>query len=182
MIRATKSTRQIKRLFVVLFCLLLSILVLTWLAGFRVNLTSSLPLGLYRLTDEAPQRRSSAFFCLDSREFIELAQERNYVGPGYCPGGIKALGKTIYGLPGDLVNIETNGAISINSQVIPGSAALPRDSRGRVMPAPQLQAGIIPPDKALMLSLHHKGSFDGRYFGLTSLAGLQPIQPVLVFN
>ena len=153
-----------------------------WFAGFRVNLTASLPLGLYRLADEVPQRGSIAFFCLEQPEFWRMAKDRDYLGSGTCPGGIRALGKKVYGLPGDLIGIEADGTISINSQVIPGSAALPRDSRGRVMPAPQLQAGIIPPDKALMLSLHHKGSFDGRYFGLTSLAGLQPIQPVLVFN
>ena len=58
-----------------------------WLAGFRVNVTASLPLGLYRLTNEVPQRGSIAFFCLESPEFRRLAREREYVGPGGCPGG-----------------------------------------------------------------------------------------------
>ena len=88
-----------------------------WLAGFRVNVTASLPLGLYRLTNEVPRRGSIAFFCLESPEFRRLAREREYVGPGGCPGGIRALGKEVYGLPGDTVGIEADGSISINNQV-----------------------------------------------------------------
>ncbi len=153
-----------------------------WLAGFRVNVTASLPLGLYRLTNEVPQRGSIAFFCLESPEFRRLAREREYVGPGGCPGGIRALGKEVYGLPGDLVGIEADGSISINNQVIAGSAAKTLDSKGRPMPASALSAGLIPPGQALMLSLHHQGSFDGRYFGLIDLTNIHPVKCVLTLN
>ena len=153
-----------------------------WLAGFRVNVTASLPLGLYRLTNEVPQRGSIAFFCLESPEFRRLAREREYVGPGGCPGGIRALGKEVYGLPGDLVGIEADGSISINNQVIAGSAAKTLDSKGRPMPASALSAGLIPPGQALMLSLHHQGSFDGRYFGLIDLTNIHPVKGVLTLN
>ena len=153
-----------------------------WFAGFRVNLTASLPLGLYRLTDEVPQRGSIAFFCLEQPEFWRMAKDRDYLGSGTCPGGIRALGKKVYGLPGDLIGIEADGTISINSQVIPGSAAKTHDSKGRPMPESKLPAGIIPAGKVLMLSLHHQGSFDGRYFGLVSLSSVHPVKPVFTIN
>jgi conjugative transfer signal peptidase TraF len=159
----------------------LILLIFAEIFGFRVNLTASLPLGLYRITDEVPSRGDMAFFCLES-EFRGLATERGYVGPGTCPGGLRALGKTIAGLPGDLVGIETDGSISINDQILPGSAAKVCDSRGRAMPRSQLRPGIIPPGQALMLSLHHPGSFDGRYFGLVRLADLHLIRPVFTIK
>lgn len=153
-----------------------------WACGYRVNVTSSLPLGLYRLTDERPQRGSIVFFCLESERFIKLARVREYAGPGTCPGALRALGKEVYGLPGDLVSIGADGLISINHQTIPGSAARDVDSKGRPMPKPELTAGIIPAGQALTLSLHHQGSFDGRYFGLVSLHSLRQTRPVLTFK
>ena len=153
-----------------------------WACGYRVNVTSSLPLGLYRLTDERPQRGSIVFFCLESERFIKLARVREYAGPGTCPGALRALGKEVYGLPGDLVSIGADGLISINHQIIPGSAARDVDSKGRPMPKPELTAGIIPAGQALTLSLHHQGSFDGRYFGLVSLHSLRQTRPVLTFK
>ena len=50
------------------------------------------------------------------------------------------------------------------------------------MPASALSAGLIPPGQALMLSLHHQGSFDGRYFGLIDLTNIHPVKCVLTLN
>ena len=83
---------------------------------------------------------------------------------------------------GDNIGIEADGSISINGRVIAGSAARRQDSRGRPIPAPLLQAGIVPPGRALALALRNPGSFDGRYFGLTSLAGMQVVRPVWIFE
>lgn len=162
--------------------LVLVLFSVAWAYGYRVNVTSSLPLGLYRLTDERPQRGSIVFFCLESEHFIKLARAREYAGTGTCPGALRALGKEVYGLPGDLVSIGADGLISINHQTIPGSAARDVDSKGRPMPKPELTAGIIPAGQALTLSLYHQGSFDGRYFGLVSLHSLRQARPVLTFK
>ncbi len=162
--------------------LVLVLFAVAWACGYRVNVTSSLPLGLYRLTDERPQRGSIVFFCLESEHFIKLARAREYAGTGTCPGALRALGKEVYGLPGDLVSIGADGSISINHQTIPGSAARDVDSKGRPMPKPALTAGNIPVGQALTLSLHHQGSFDGRYFGLVSLSNLRQARPVLTFK
>ena len=158
------------------------ILTIAWFCGYRVNTTSSLPRGLYQLTQHPPQRGDTVFFCLESQEFINLAISRGYIGLGTCPGGIRALGKEIFGIPGDLVSIEANGLISLNDQAIPGSAPMAKDSKGRLMPPSALQKGKIQKGKALTLSLHNPGSFDSRYFGLVNLSGLTPVRPVLVFN
>ena len=157
------------------------LLAIAWFSGFRVNVTPSLPLGIYRLAESPAKPGVPAFFCLDSPDFIRLAEERGYAGAGFCPGGLRPLGKEVYGLPGDRIGFD-QGLITVNSQALPGSLAKDKDRQGRAMPASLLRPGIIPKGKALMLSLHHKGSFDSRYFGLVPLAALRPMEPVITWN
>jgi len=164
-----------------IFFLVLSALFISfWATGFRINVTPSLPLGLYRLSDILAVG-GSTIFCLESPEFIHLAKERGYVGFGLCPGGIRPLGKEIYGLTGDVVGL-TNGLITVNGRILAGSGKKDKDRKGRAMPVSQLQPGVIPKGYALMLSLHHCGSFDSRYFGLVRLAEQRPVVPVLTWN
>lgn len=145
-------------------------------------MTPSLPLGVYRTIHTRPHRGSIAFFCLESAPFISVSQDRGYLGWGTCPGGLRPLGKVVYGLPGDVVTITPDGRISVNGHVLAGSQARNKDRQGRPMPVSLLHAGIIPPGRALMLSLHHPGSFDSRYYGLVSLADLRPVIPVFTWN
>lgn len=154
--------------------------------GYRLNITPSLPLGVYQLTGADPKLGDTVLFCLESAPFVRVSQERGYLGGSRwgspCPGGLLPLGKQLYALPGDNIGIKADGSISINGRVIAGSAARRRDSRGRPIPAPLLQAGIVPPGRALALALRNPGSFDGRYFGLTSLVGMQVVRPVWIFE
>ena len=137
-----------------------------WLAGLRVNVTASLPLGLYRLCPDAPGKGDYVSFCLEG-EYAQLALERGYVGPGVCPSGMRPLLKQVAGLPGDVV--ETAGL-----------HALEADSFDRPLVS-ALGDGRIPLGMALVLA-PHGGSFDGRYFGLVPLASLQKVEPVFVLH
>jgi conjugative transfer signal peptidase TraF len=141
------------------------ILVLCWCAGLRVNLTPSLPQGVYALCPGAPGKGDFVTFCLEG-EFADLARERGYLGAGSCPSGLRPLLKRVTGLPGD---------------AIPGDLAVrSADSMGRPMPS-ALPEGIIPPGMALVLA-EHPGSFDSRYFGLVSSEKLQRVKVVLVWK
>jgi conjugative transfer signal peptidase TraF len=136
-----------------------------WLAGYRFNATSSLPVGIYRLSVDAPERGDYAAFCLEG-EFAELARERGYLQAGSCPSGLRPLLKIVAALPGDPV---------------PGDPAVrPADSLGRPLPS-ILQESVVPPGMALLLA-EHPGSFDSRYFGPVPLASLRKTEPVLLFN
>lgn len=151
------------------------------LAGYRLNVTASLPLGLYRVTAHSIERGGFAFFCLDSEVFINLAKERGYLSSGRCPGEIKPLGKAIAGLPGDVVNL-VDGLIRVNGQVVPQTKMREQDSKGRVMPESFLKPGRIQEGYALMLSPYHADGFDSRYFGLVKLTALTPVEPVLTWE
>jgi len=140
-------------------------LFLSWCAGLRVNLTPSLPQGIYALCPGTPGRGDFASFCLEG-EFAEMARERGYLLPGSCPSGLRPLLKRVAGLPGD---------------AIPGDLfSRHTDSLGRAMPS-ALPEGVIPSGMALVLA-DHPGSFDSRYFGLVPLDALQRVKPLFLIN
>ena len=153
------------------------------ICGFMVNTSASLPLGVYREAGSI-ERGGFALFCLEDEGFIKLAQERGYLGKGECPGGIKPLGKKIFGLAGDEISFPrgADGEIAVDGQIIERSSAKSEDSRHRGLPASHLTAGRIPEGFALMLSSHHAGGFDSRYFGLVKVSALTPVQPVFTWE
>lgn len=109
-----------------------AVVVLLGLLGFRFNLTRSLPVGVYRSTTEPVTRGSIVHVCLPS-EVAEFARARGYLGPGPCTGGVRPLGKMVLALEGDVVTMRPD-AIRVNGVMVPRSATVPRDSRGRSLP------------------------------------------------
>lgn len=156
------------------------VLAVLWSAGYRLNLTRSLPLGLYRITDGSIMRGRLVSFCLEDAEYITLARDRGYLTTGSCASGLRPLLKMISGVAGDRLELP-NGSIAVNDELLAGTAFVNTDSQGRPLPPSLLVPGVIPPDKVLLLSQHHSGSFDSRYFGLVPLAALRPVEPVLTF-
>ena len=143
----------------------------------RLNITASMPKGVYRTLEGQLGRGNDAEFCLDGQD-AKLALERKYLKPGRCQAGVMPLVKTVVGLPGDKITISQNG-IAVNEQLRPLSTIRPLDSKGRPMTS-HLQAGVIPKGKGLVLS-EHEGGFDGRYFGLVDLKSLKKVEPVFVW-
>jgi type IV secretory pathway protease TraF len=81
-------------------------------ARLRVNLSASLPRGLYRL-DPACGRAalSPGDFVLacPPAAFARLASARGYLPPGPCPGGTQPLGKLVLALPSDRLDLGPAG-------------------------------------------------------------------------
>ncbi|TKB23172.1 conjugative transfer signal peptidase TraF [Desulfopila sp. IMCC35006] len=156
------------------------VLAVLWSAGYRLNLTRSMPLGLYRITDGSIKRGRLASFCLEDVEYITLARNRGYLAAGSCASGLRPLLKVISGVAGDRLELP-NGSIAVNGEILAGTAIINTDSQGRSLPPSRLVPGVIPPDKVLLLSQHHSGSFDSRYFGLVPLATLRLVEPIITF-
>ena len=148
--------------------------------GFRFNLTASIPRGLYRVVEvQAVERGDLVSFCL-AESASRLALERGYLRCGSCPDGSQPLLKIVAGLPGDAVDTCPEGVL-VNGRLQPCSSPRALDSHQRPMPS-DLVPGRIPEGKALVLSDRHSGGFDGRYFGLVSMAALHKVQPVRIFT
>ena len=149
--------------------------------GYRINLTHSEPTGLYKIENTPPARGDLAAFCLSLESaYTALSAERNYLGTSsLCSSGQKPLLKEVVGLAGDSVTVHSS-LIQVNDTLFVLTSRT-RDSQGRELPR-KLRSGIIPKGKALLLSTHHKNSFDSRYFGLVDASTLRKVIPIFTFN
>ena len=157
--------------------LLCSLAIVGQVAGLRVNLTPSYPLGLWRI--EPPARDVAVgdriFICPPQDGAFELARERGYLRHGLCPGWFSPLIKTVGAVPGQHVVIA--GDITIDGLRLAHSFVRPADGQGWALtPA----AGGIVPDGQLFLFSEFAGSYDSRYFGPIPAAGVLGLaRPVL---
>lgn len=150
------------------------------LGGFRLNLTPSQPLGLWRI--EAPSQAIAAgdlvFVCPPQTPSFEEARHRLYLARGLCPGGVAPLIKTVAALPGQRVAIGEN--VSIDGILLSSSHLHQTDGAGR--PLRRFAGGIVPPGY-LYLHSPFASSYDSRYFGPVPKSGLLGLaRPVFTFD
>ena len=133
-------------------------------SGVWINVSPSLPLGVYRVVAGPPERGAIVLVCL-SATVGRLARARGYLGPGPCPGGAGRLGKTVAAVAGDTVDVEATG-VTIDGRAIASSAPLARDAEGRALARVTPGAWVIPEGMLFLLSTQHPRSFDSRYYGV----------------
>ncbi len=149
------------------------------LAGFRVNVTRSYPLGLYRVGGDASavERGSVVIVCLPP-EWARFALRREILGPGHCEGGSYGLGKMVLAMGGDQVELRRDG-LAVNRAPVPNGRTLERDSRGQRMPHYPWGRYTLRPGEVWLYSPYHPGAFDSRYFGPVTVTRIQAvIRPV----
>jgi conjugative transfer signal peptidase TraF len=166
---------------IVLSLAILSVLAsIGYLAGLRMNLTPSYPLGLWRVE---PLRRDVAvgdriFICPPRTPAFELARERGYLGHGLCPGWFSPLIKTVVAVAGQ--NVVIDGSIAVDGVQLAHSSVRPTDGEGRAL-APA-SSGVVPRGQVFLFS-EFAGSYDSRYFGpLPASGALGLAHPLLVFT
>ena len=154
-----------------------------------INVSGSLPVGLY-WTGSLPQPDSnpgeSTSGTSKSDPSIEVgmlvsaclppqaatsALERRYLPAGACPSGAAPVGKVVAALSGDTVDVTDLGSF-VNGALLPNSAPLLNDSKGRAMP--RLRGRIVLAEgTAWLYSGHSRRSFDSRYYGPVPLSGVR---------
>jgi conjugative transfer signal peptidase TraF len=135
-----------------------------WLAGIRLNLTTSMPVGIYVTSGGMPTRGSMVLVCLPLA-VAELARERGYLPQGgSCPGGVVPIGKTIVAIAGDTVVVTDTGLI-VNGERVPNSTPLRADRAGRLLPRLRLGTYPVAVGQLWLLAGYSRLSFDSRYFG-----------------
>ena len=133
--------------------------------GLRVNVTGSIPIGLYRISAKSsPFRRGDIVLVCLRDDMAGFAHKRGYVPRGgRCPGGTAPVGKLVLALPGDTVTVDPIG-LRVNGTLVPHSRALERDGSGCRLP--HVAAGQYHvPTGALWVIGSSARSFDSRYFG-----------------
>lgn len=127
--------------------------------GVRINLTPSLPLGLY-IRDFAGELVE---FCPEGVASEESAI-RGYRERGVCADGHSPLLKPIVARAGDIVEV-SESVIVVNGRPLPNSQAHSRDHRGRELQAFPPGRYPVPEQRLWVVSAWNDGSYDSRYFG-----------------
>lgn len=137
--------------------------------GLRINTSPSLPMGLYITT--ADSDANLVEFC-PAEPFGTLSIERGYREPGACRDGAAPLLKPIIARSGDVVEVSERG-ISVNGALLPNTAPLTRDTKGRHLEAWPSGRYVVGPGTIWVASSYHPRSFDSRYFGPLSTAAIR---------
>ena len=143
-------------------------------AGFRVNLSPSMSLGIWRVVAPSPtdyQRGQVVAVC--------PPVAAPFLPRGSCPLGMQPLLKQLVALPGDVVTV-TPAGVSINGgPLLPHSAPLSQTSNGQ--PLPQ-RLGTWRLTGYWLYGAGSPRSFDSRYFGEVPAATLGGVgHPVMLF-
>ena len=156
-----------------------AIILAAGMAGVRLNLTNSVPIGLYLISDGG--KASLVEFC-PPEPFGNLSRERGYRESSRfgCPDGAKPLLKPVAAKPGDVVNVSSDG-ITVDGKLIPHTAALRHDSAGRPIQAWPVGTYHVRRGSIWVASSFNTHSFDSRYFGpIKQTAILHYLRPLCV--
>lgn len=146
-----------------------AIIALGGLAGLRVNLTPSEPLGLWRISplDRPAGVGDLVFICPPDTGVLRQARDRGYLRSGLCPSGYAPLIKTVVAVSGQVIVIGHN--VSIDGAELSHSALVTRDAQGRALVP--FVGGTVPANNVFLHS-DFPGSFDSRYFGPVPVSGI----------
>ena len=157
-----------------------SVSAIATVGGYRLNLTPSEPLGLWRI--EALRRSAEVgdlvFVCPPPTAMFEEARRRGYLRLGLCAGGFAPLIKTVAALSGQ--HVEITDHVVIDGRSLAASAVRKTDGEGRtITPYP----GGVVPSGHLYLHSSFASSYDSRYFGPVPDSGLLGLaRPILTFD
>ena len=146
--------------------------------GFRLNLSNSQPVGLYRKVSGDWNRGDLVFSCLPQTA-AAIAVERGYLSTNAvnCGGHTPVL-KRVMALPGDRVDIAEQ--VSINGEAVPNTDLQEADSQGRGFQ--MATGGQVADGQVWLISNEIKYSWDSRYFGPVDQSLIKAkVRPVWTF-
>jgi conjugative transfer signal peptidase TraF len=132
---------------------------------FRINLTGSMPRGIYRLTSSAEVHRGDfVIVCLPDR-LASFALQRGYLRAGSCRNGTQPLLKQVVAEKGDTVTLTTL-RIQVNNETLPYSATVDIDLGQRPLPAALRGVYRLTHHQLWLYGVTSPQSWDSRYFGV----------------
>lgn len=138
-------------------------------AGYRINMTASEPLGVWRIRplERPPAIGDLVFICPPETEAFSEARMRGYLRSGVCATGDAPLIKMVIAIEGQRIEIGTD--VRIDGLRIPQTTIVPADGKGR--PLHGDAGGIVPAGRVFLYS-PFLASWDSRYFGSIPSSGI----------
>lgn len=150
--------------------------------GFRINLTESIPVGLYRITGTEPLKNAYVIFCPDDRQTFRLAKNRGYIDYGLNCNGYGYLMKKVVAVSGDILSVTIEGFF-VNQRLISYSKPKPMDGTNRALPQWRAMNYPLQENEVMTMTSQSEWSFDGRYYGLVHTRQIKGvINPIWVIN
>ncbi|TAU79664.1 conjugative transfer signal peptidase TraF (plasmid) [Rhizobium leguminosarum] len=164
-----KKIRPAAALLLATALLALGLFVAAAVGGFRINLTPSEPLGLWRVAglDRPPAVGDVVFICPPENDRMREARQRGYLRSGSCPGDFAPLIKTVIATEGQ--RVEITSAMFVDGITVTNSAVAKADGKGRPLSA--FASGAVPAGHVFLHS-GFAGSYDSRYFGPLPVSGI----------
>lgn len=148
--------------------------------GLRINVTPSIPLGVYVRTSELPRAGLIAEFCPAGMSAHESARYRGF-GLACSDWAIPLL-KPVVANEGDDVEFGAGG-ITVNGLALPNTSPRDRDSSGRPLHGWSAERARVKRGNVVVASTHHPGSYDSRYFGpIPSTQLLSCLRPLWILR
>lgn len=147
----------------VVVLLIIAVQTLFYLAHLRVNLTASMPIGLYKKLPHTAFSTGDIIASCLSGDIAKIGRKNKYLTRGTCPASSAPVLKKVIAVPNDTVTV-TNNAIIVNGKSYPA----PRrtlDRLGRVIPT-FVKIGTYKAKGFWLYGAHRPNhSWDSRYFG-----------------
>jgi conjugative transfer signal peptidase TraF len=144
------------------------------------NFTDSMPVGLYRRSEDQISKHS---LVLLNNALLE--QHNSLFSQGIDNGYFlrdNNLLKEVIAVAGDVVSVTREG-IYINGQNYPGTAAVITDSHGNTLKQSKLTEYLLKKDELLVFGNSSSKSFDSRYFGIVkSDEVIATVKPILTLK
>lgn len=154
------------------FCLVVVVLS-AYDAGYRINISPSVPTGIWKLTDEISKNGYAMVGASDHFGY-RLAVEREYL-VNYMP-----MLKLIVALSGDIVSYDSeNRTITVNGAYIQRTEIYSSDTDGRPLSCASFPLQLQ--DGEAWLSSENIRGYDSRYFGPVSVDILRGAVPIWLF-
>ncbi|MBX5241983.1 conjugative transfer signal peptidase TraF [Rhizobium sp. NLR22b] len=178
-IRMRRSGKRLGVVFATTAAVHLGAILVAWFGGYRINLTPSEPLGLWRIVkfDRAADVGDLVFICPPRTAAMQEARSRGYLRSGLCPGGVAPLIKTVIAVAGQRVEVAVS--VRVDGRDVARSKLADRDGEGRSLTP--FGGGIVPAGSVFLHS-SFPGSYDSRYFGPVPASGVLGLaQQVLTY-
>jgi conjugative transfer signal peptidase TraF len=161
--------------------LCLTVLLLCPSAPIRINLSPSMPRGLYRL-EAGAQPKAGDFVAACLPEPLScFGAARGYLARGGpCGCSAAPVIKKAAAKGGGTVLV-SDTEVTVDGRALAGSHRMSRDTKGR--PVPRIPSGLytLPPDFVWLYGESHPNSWDSRYYGAVPASGvLGKLQPLVL--
>lgn len=147
----------------------------------RINLSASMPQGIYLLTDVSKVNVGDfVMVCLDD-VLAQFARKRRYLHAGNCANSTQPLLKQVAAKSNDKVELLANVVI-INGKRLRHSVTFSMDSPGRLLPAIPRGTYILNAHQLWLYGTESAKSWDSRYFGAVDISHVVSVaKPLLVW-